>query len=104
MGLLVGCNVLRIILAPQVVAERLPTCVSPDTAHSLVFIGKGVLLLRNPDGEFRGRQLLPQRDTLQAAQVCWGLLVLACVTCLLLAMVHDPSIDPPIQPLQSLSC
>ncbi len=53
----------------EVLLDRLPACISVDTAEAVAFVGKAVLLLNSPAGEFRGRQLLPHQDTLHAAHV-----------------------------------
>jgi hypothetical protein len=61
------------------VPDRLPaSCISTDTAAAVLFVGKAVMLLRNPGGEFRSAgaigvpSLLPQQDSWAAAQVRRG--------------------------------
>ncbi|KAF5834637.1 Spc98 family-domain-containing protein [Dunaliella salina] len=52
----------------QVYDPAVPPHISAAAAESVAFIGKAVLLLKNPAGAFRGAELLQYRDTLEFMQ------------------------------------
>jgi len=55
--------------AVQVHDPAVPPHISMAAAESVAFIGKAVLLLKNPAGAFRGAELLRYKDTLEFTQV-----------------------------------
>eukprot|EP00983_Pelagomonas_calceolata_P025560 803044-Pelagomonas_calceolata.AAC.12 len=59
----------RKLMRSGVYDPAVPPHISAAAAESVAFIGKAVLLLKNPAGAFRGAELLQYRDTLEFMQV-----------------------------------